>query len=1848
MGIYNNVACIFLSEDSNGEVWVHFGVELRGTDHAPHLSTFGGAIDVKDGEHENPITALQREIHEEVLGLLDDSLSTDTLTTPEKTYSFAYTSAGDMTSTIVCATTIDHTKMLSIKENFQAERKQRMYQEDGKCFQTRAETEVKDIRSVPLTELKFFLEQLKVDEASQLSCADEASSFLSLDRASIKIDETGKLDNYQVWHQSGEPVETNIPIQLPMRPEIAKSLNKVMPGLEYRFFDKPIITEEDMSKGFYGKSLRADEFCYFSDFLDTCPIKGLTTLERKTARRRGKRKALTARGTEIVDLKLREQYGLCKQYTEAQKENYSGAQSLSYFSVQDGSPVFGFSKERGTRLLGVANFDLLPNRIFMYDGGTVSRPYDGHNKTALHDYIKSRAFVPNATSYDVSEIARFKDKISSTGNTKWNEILGRISWDPEKSSICVYSDNQETRWIAISWANKVQDKIKHESNVLYDKSQITQAEFTALQGIKPKISFYNADSRKAGYYSQESIATDIQKANELYDDKDSRDILLSDESYEFLLMIDDPDKLEEILSNQILMKNILGKRLFIAEELIEKHHKLTGVNFELEDLDNLTFSNVTRSLLEKISSGMIKGFPTTEDERFKLHNLHFINADLSGMDLSSFDFTDSHFEKCALKEVEFTIAGEERLHFTDCDFRRTDTHHIDFSNSIIDGYFICDDVNPNFQILDKITNRDEYYENFELASNLDSLKQLNKPSDQLIQFNFELALYEKNGEAVTFLCDQYKVIDKLEIDDPTFIFMAAASTGNTKLMQDLMRKFPDFKVDSIDDDGRTMLFHAALRSQKEMLSFLLAKGANINAKDNQEENALVYAIQSTNPSIIEILVDAGIDINHISKYNFPAIWNAANWKLEAMCLKLLEQNVDPTNDCEYGETIFIMSAKFGSEILIRKLVEKGCDINKAVKIEGTTALMAASHSGNEIAAKVLLEMGADVNAVQKYGETALDFALKEGHDELFNLLLTKANQESINKAYITAASIGRADVMLQLQEKGASLKGKDDFNRNALDQAAGKGQIDIVKLLFEQADQDEINMAFVNAAISGNEAIFQLLLEKVSSVNVTDHYHRTALMNAARFGHKRLVEILLSKGADINIESFSTTALNNAAELGHHLIYDMLIEAGANIPQNSTLATTFNKAVDKGHLLIIKRLLPHVSEEALQQDLNVLAKTEHENILHYILQNYPALDLEIPDSIFGRTSVMIAAQYRRLESVKALCEAGANINTADKRGDTVLIFACQRNNIELVRVLLSYGADTSITNKKGESALSIAQGEQSEEIIALIDQYQFNDAVKTEHAERTKAHRQQVLEVLKERLILLPIDEVGEKLIKSINSSDDDIFDLILEAAPEACLYELQDISNKGLNILCYAIDKGKIDYVKRILNALPTSALQIIKDNDFDSGHNPLTFAIKKKQLDIAMHIVKKVPKAATHVINSGLSEGYNALNLAIECNNDALAYFILANVPASASHIITHGHNKGHNALTYAISKGDEKLAIHLFEVNPNSALHIITDDFMGKGKNALTFAIENKLENLAFSILGKFPDSATHVTTEGYEQGITPLHKAIEKGMSKLIEPILNAGADINAKYNHGHTPLMLAAAIKKTDCVEKLLLADSDLNAENDNHQTALTVAKKAGCQPIIDILHKALGVPLIPLSGSQTETEATELSRQKLLFSSGSSDAPTQTDTKFTKIEFVDFQENFLKTDSLATAEEISVFSDKASFFTNDGNTRAIVIDMETSIITEKDHDKPCAISLYCKDRADLEKITGDINETLSLIDDISVIPAKEGEACYTVAGSDMAVLALTGILQQKEIITEEMLADIMEVVFAAAMPKLGL
>ncbi len=220
-------------------------------------------------------------------------------------------------------------------------------------------------------------------------------------------------------------------------------------------------------------------------------------------------------------------------------------------------------------------------------------------------------------------------------------------------------------------------------------------------------------------------------------------------------------------------------------------------------------------------------------------------------------------------------------------------------------------------------------------------------------------------------------------------FIKYAGEGNEKVVKLFVKSGINVNI-NIDS---TALIAAAGKGRANMVSYLIANGADVNAKSNFD-NAISAACMNGNYSTVQILIKNHVDVNYqASPYGTP----------------------------------LMLASKNGNAKIVSLLVKNGADVNTKIAPTGTTALMLASREGNIEAAKILIEKGAKVDAKNVNGFTALSYSIKNQKYTTAELLINSgANIQAIDNAttvpFLEACADGNKDFLNFMIKKGVNIK----------------------------------------------------------------------------------------------------------------------------------------------------------------------------------------------------------------------------------------------------------------------------------------------------------------------------------------------------------------------------------------------------------------------------------------------------------------------------------------------------------------------------------------------------------------------------------------------------------------------------------------------------------------------------------------------------------------------------------------------------------------------------------------------------------------------------------------------------------
>ena len=200
-------------------------------------------------------------------------------------------------------------------------------------------------------------------------------------------------------------------------------------------------------------------------------------------------------------------------------------------------------------------------------------------------------------------------------------------------------------------------------------------------------------------------------------------------------------------------------------------------------------------------------------------------------------------------------------------------------------------------------------------------------------------------------------------------------------------------------DATTDFFTAVTRDHYSNVMTGLLRGINPNTPDERGRTALTLAMRQESWRVVDTLLLApGIDLNLANRQGeTPLMLAAIKGNLE-LVKKLAERGADINRE---GWTPLHYAASAGLEhsvAIASYLLEHSAYID-AASPNGSTPLMLAAQYSSEAMVKLLIQEGADVSLRNQQGLTAVDFARKSERDFMVQLLSTavRANKPAKGK-----------------------------------------------------------------------------------------------------------------------------------------------------------------------------------------------------------------------------------------------------------------------------------------------------------------------------------------------------------------------------------------------------------------------------------------------------------------------------------------------------------------------------------------------------------------------------------------------------------------------------------------------------------------------------------------------------------------------------------------------------------------------------------------------------------------------------------------------------------------------------------
>ena len=159
---------------------------------------------------------------------------------------------------------------------------------------------------------------------------------------------------------------------------------------------------------------------------------------------------------------------------------------------------------------------------------------------------------------------------------------------------------------------------------------------------------------------------------------------------------------------------------------------------------------------------------------------------------------------------------------------------------------------------------------------------------------------------------------------------------------------------------------AAMNGDRAAVRTLLTNGEDVNAAQGDGMTALHWAVRRGDSELVSMLLAAGANVRATTRLGaYTPIIMAAELGHAPSIEALIAAGADPKSTTASGVTALMLAAASGQADAVKALVAHGADVNAAEPTRGETALMFAIANRRADAARALIAAKADVNAATK-------------------------------------------------------------------------------------------------------------------------------------------------------------------------------------------------------------------------------------------------------------------------------------------------------------------------------------------------------------------------------------------------------------------------------------------------------------------------------------------------------------------------------------------------------------------------------------------------------------------------------------------------------------------------------------------------------------------------------------------------------------------------------------------------------------------------------------------------------------------------------------------------------------------
>ena len=438
-----------------------------------------------------------------------------------------------------------------------------------------------------------------------------------------------------------------------------------------------------------------------------------------------------------------------------------------------------------------------------------------------------------------------------------------------------------------------------------------------------------------------------------------------------------------------------------------------------------------------------------------------------------------------------------------------------------------------------------------------------------------------------------------------------------------VKKFLDegVPVDLTDEEGWSLLHHAAALGQVEVINLLCKKGCRVDLIDNKGRTPLHYAATNGDIETIRLLIAMGSNVNSVdNKGNTPLKWSV-----------MFEQNAAIEELTKHGGTVDVEEM----EPLLLPFQDPGHILGDG---------------NNEVCQSNPTELSTDNQHVKTAAKSNDSYKHSDHNSRQTDLVTTQqctdtnADTTQLEGDIFEAAQCGDTATVKGYLDLGVPVDVTDEDGWSPVHHAIAHRQVEAIRLLM---DRGCLMNPVKNRKQTTKSSDLHITTEGGSKYTEKQLYDD--VFEAARCGDTATIQSYLNSGGPVDLtDEDGRTLLHCAAGEGQIKVVELLIKRGCCIDQvDKNECTPLDYATACGHVQTVQ-LLEQQSRESL-----------------------------------GMSALHVAAASGEIHLIEMLAKQGLDVNLCDDEGLTPLHNAAAWGQLESVRTLLRLGGRESMTKIAG-------------------------------------------------------------------------------------------------------------------------------------------------------------------------------------------------------------------------------------------------------------------------------------------------------------------------------------------------------------------------------------------------------------------------------------------------------------------------------------------------------------------------------------------------------------------------------------